>query len=124
MRQSDHGPRVYRELSRQIDPGLQRGETAYAAGDLESLFDVDRSIKQAVAQKDALEKDMKEEEAALKAKELQTNGMQGPADLPKEHKDLFRLLKTHMSNSITWSAYNWINPKLWSLCSANNRSWA
>ena len=87
---------------------------------LESLFDVDRSIKQAAAKKEAQEKDMKEEEkAALKAKELQTTGMHGPADLPGEHKDLFRLLKTHMSNSINWSAYNWISPNLWSFVFGN-----
>jgi hypothetical protein len=82
---------------------------------LESLFDVDRSIKQAATKREALEKEMKEEErAALKARELQATGMHGPADLPGEHKELFRLLKTHMSNSIKESSYNWILPKLWS----------
>ena len=31
-----------------------------------------------------------------------------------EEKYMLDILKTHMSNTILWSAYNWIRPSLWS----------
>ena len=34
-------------------------------------------------------------------------------DLPLDHKQVFMLLKEHMSNAIKGSAYNWVRPSLW-----------
>ena len=42
------------------------------------------------------------------------NSMVASHLLPSTHKEVFRLLKLHMSNAVTGSAYNWVRPSLWS----------
>ena len=55
--------------------------------------------------------------AQKKTRELNENGpngVEGPASIPKEHKDIYKLLRTHMNNTVSGSAYNWVRPELWS----------
>lgn len=33
--------------------------------------------------------------------------------LPAEQVELMKILRQHMSNSVEWSAYNWVRPSLW-----------
>lgn len=33
--------------------------------------------------------------------------------LPTEQVELMKILRQHMSNSVEWSAYNWVRPSLW-----------
>ncbi len=34
--------------------------------------------------------------------------------LSERDMEVFKLLKEHISNTIKWSAYNWVRPSLWS----------
>jgi DNA polymerase alpha subunit A len=85
---------------------------------LESLFDVERSVKRFAAKKEEQEKSMSPEDlAAKKNAELESannHAVSGPADIPREHKDIYRLLNTHMTHSVERSDFNWIDPKMWS----------
>ena len=50
-----------------------------------------------------------------KTRELnQTGAVEGPAGIPKEHKDVYKYLRTHMQHTVSGSAYNWVRPELWS----------
>ena len=33
--------------------------------------------------------------------------------MPKDHVEVFRLLKLHMSNAVVGSEYNWVRPRFW-----------
>jgi DNA polymerase alpha subunit A len=57
---------------------------------LESLFDFERVVKR----------------RELNMKDVQ--GVIGPS-----HIEVFNTLQKHMSNTIQWSAYNWVRPSLW-----------
>lgn len=83
---------------------------------LESLFDIDRAIKRYADKKADEEAGMSSEEALRKkTRELnQTGVIEGPAGIPKVHKEIYKLLRTHMTHTVNGSAYNWIRPELWS----------
>jgi DNA polymerase alpha subunit A len=73
---------------------------------IESLFDVNRAIAQRI--------------------KSESNNGEGGGDLlntrskalldtvPSDHKEIYRLVKEHMANTINVSAYNWVRPSLWS----------
>ena len=35
-------------------------------------------------------------------------------EVPVKDEEIYNLLKEHLSNTIKWSAYNWVRPSLWS----------
>jgi DNA polymerase alpha subunit A len=65
---------------------------------LESLFDLNRSID-------------KRNKLAVSDPTITTTAL---TKIPPDDQEVFRLLKEHMSNTVTGSAYNWVMPSLWS----------
>lgn len=69
---------------------------------LETLFDFPRAVSRRAAA------------ASEGGGSSSSATMQFSHSIPKEHVEVFSLLKQHMSNAVNGSAYNWVRPSLWS----------
>jgi DNA polymerase alpha subunit A len=78
---------------------------------LESLFDFERASEKIIRNKKAQDTGSREDQVVIT--ELDKNEFKKSHNVPTNHQEIMRLIKTHMGNSIKWSGYNWIEPSLW-----------